>query len=201
MEIFNPHTEEPSEKPGVLVADDDVPTRMLLRAAISQWGYSIYEASDGEEAWNLLQTMDNPPALIILDWMMPKLDGLTLAKFIKYSPGVNFDTFVILLTQLTGSTNASRALEAGADEFLSKPFNMAELHSRLTVGEKIVTGQRRLSLLQKQCEQYSRLLVELDKCIEERLVKIEDQKKIEGASAEDLKCMTHMSALIRNFKP
>ena len=61
----------------ILVADDDPPTRMLLRAAIAQWGYEVVEASDGEEAWNILQQPD-VPQLLIVDWLMPKLDGIDL---------------------------------------------------------------------------------------------------------------------------
>src|SRR5689334_2320782 len=117
----------------VMIADDDPPTRMLLKAAISQWGYTIIEASDGEEAWKLLQET-NAPQLLILDWLMPKLDGIGLCLRIKNEMAVH--PYIILLTQLTGTANIIKGLDAGADEFLSKPFNMAELRSRLSVGAR-----------------------------------------------------------------
>jgi len=121
--------------PKVLIADDDPPTRILLRAAVSQWGYEVVEAKDGEEAWNVLQLPDSPK-LLILDWLMPKLDGIALCSRIKES--FQHKPFIILLTQVTGTTNIIKGLDAGADEFLSKPFNMAELHSRLSVGARII---------------------------------------------------------------
>lgn len=119
----------------VLIADDDLPTRMLLRAAMNQWGYDVVEASDGEQAWEILQK-DFPPMLLVIDWLMPKLDGIELTKRIKKE--LNYHPYIILLTQVTGTANIVKALEAGADEFLTKPFNMAELRSRLSVGVKIL---------------------------------------------------------------
>lgn len=128
------HSTEKSLK--VLIADDDKPTRILLRAAISQWGYEIVEAQDGEEAWNLLQHED-APRLLILDWLMPKIDGITLCERCKNQLSNN-QPYIILLTQLTGIDNVAKGIEAGADEFLTKPFNLVELRSRLSVGAKIV---------------------------------------------------------------
>ena len=126
-----------SEKPlKVLIADDDAPTRILLRTAISQWGYEIVEAKDGEEAWNILQA-ENPPRLLILDWLMPKMDGITLCERCK-SQFISNQPYIILLTQVSGTENIVKGIAAGADEFLSKPFNMAELRSRMSIGAKIV---------------------------------------------------------------
>jgi DNA-binding response OmpR family regulator len=136
----NEHQKESSQTTSplrLLIADDDPPTRILLRAAISQWGYETVEASNGEEAWEILQ-LPNPPPLLIVDWLMPKLDGTDLCKRIR-SELVNSNmTYIILLTQMTGSENIIKGLEAGANEFLSKPFNMAELRSRLSVGRRII---------------------------------------------------------------
>lgn len=126
----------------VLVADDDPPTRALLKAAITQWGYTVTEASDGEEAWEIISKTQNQH-IVILDWIMPKLDGIGLCERIKNSDANK--PYIILLTQVTGTTNIVRGLEAGADEFLSKPFNMAELHSRLSVGARIINSEKILN--------------------------------------------------------
>lgn len=137
----------------VLIADDDLPTRMLLCAAISQWGYEVIEASDGQQAWEILQ-QKQPPMLLVLDWLMPKLDGVELSARIKQE--LDFHPYIILLTQLTGTSNIIKALEAGADEFLTKPFNMNELRSRLAVGAKIINYKNKLdeqSEELKKCEQ------------------------------------------------
>lgn len=125
----------------VLVADDDTPTRILLRAAISQWGYETVEAKDGLEAWDILQKPD-APRIVILDWMMPKLDGIALCQ--RCRDELDTHPYIILLTQVSGTNNLVIGLEAGADEFLSKPFNMAELRSRLYVGSRIVNYENQL---------------------------------------------------------
>jgi len=118
----------------VLIADDDAPTRILLRAATVQWGYDVIEAKDGEEAWEVMQR-PYAPKLLIIDWLMPKLNGIDLCERIKHE--MKGFTYIILLTQQAGTTNLVKGLEAGADEFLSKPFNMAELRSRLSIGARI----------------------------------------------------------------
>lgn len=119
----------------VLTADDDEATRILLKAAITQWGYHVVEAEDGEEAWKILQQPD-PPQILILDWVMPKLDGIALcqriAKELKYHP------YIIFLTRKSGTENVIQGLEAGADEFLLKPFDLAELRIRIFAGERIL---------------------------------------------------------------
>lgn len=137
----------------ILIADDDPPTRMLLRAAIKQWGYDALEASDGEDAWEQLQKKD-PPQLLISDWMMPRLDGVNLCKRIKTE--MKIQPYIILLTQMTGTTNIITGLEAGADEFLSKPFNMAELRSRISVGARLIYSQFKVDQQEKQLQSYKK---------------------------------------------
>jgi DNA-binding response OmpR family regulator len=136
----------------VLIADDDPPTRILLRAAISQWGYEVIEAKDGGEAWQILET-DNAPKLLILDWLMPVLNGIDLCTRIKQE--LPFRPYIILLTQISGTENIIRGLEAGADQFLSKPFNMHELRSRLAVGRRIVDYENQLADQQQKIKEYS----------------------------------------------
>jgi DNA-binding response OmpR family regulator len=150
-------TEISSAKPAdgaclVLIADDDTPTRMLLRAAVSQWGFKTIEASDGEEAWTILKS-PNPPQLVILDWLMPKLDGIALCE--RMQKELPYHPYTILLTQLAGTTNISKALESGADEFLSKPFNMAELHNRLCIGRRIIGYEDTLLKKNTQLDNYA----------------------------------------------
>lgn len=135
----------------VLIADDDTPTRILLRAAISQWGYEVIEAKDGEEAWDVMQ-QSNAPRLLIIDWLMPKLNGVELCERIKSE--LTQAAYIILLTQQAGTTNIIKGLEAGADEFLSKPFNMAELRSRLSIGARIIRYQNAIAEQNRQLQKY-----------------------------------------------
>ena len=133
----------------LLIADDDPPTRVLLRAAVKQWGYVVTEAKDGEEAWELMQAPD-APRIMIVDWLMPRLDGIDLCRRVKQEFVKR--PYIILLTQVTGTANIVKGLEAGADEFLSKPFNMAELRSRLSVGSRIIHYEDALAEKNKELQ-------------------------------------------------
>jgi DNA-binding response OmpR family regulator len=147
-----------SEPIKVLIADDDTPTRILLRHAVKNWGYEVVEAADGEEAWQLLQ-QPNVPKLLIVDWLMPKLDGIDLCRRIKNE--MKDCPYIILLTQLSGTTNIVKGLEAGANEFLSKPFNMAELQSRLSIGARIIRYQSSLTDKVKMLTTYANAVDEM----------------------------------------
>ncbi len=135
----------------VLIADDNAPTRMMLRAAIKQWGYEAVEAADGEQAWNILQEASGP-RLLVLDWLMPKLNGVELSERIRKE--LSYHPYIILLTQMSGTENIIKGLDAGADEFLSKPFNMAELRSRLSVGARIIKSEKELGQKNLQLKNY-----------------------------------------------
>src|SRR3990167_3635332 len=137
----------------VLVVDDDQATRLLLRAAISQWGYQVVEAADGEQAWEMIAGHDTPH-LVVLDWMMPKLDGLGLCKKIK-NENLPLHPYIILLTNITGTSNIIKGLDAGAHDFLEKPFNMAELRSRLSAGSRTIKYEQTLSKQNKQLQHYA----------------------------------------------
>lgn len=148
----------------VLIADDDAPTRILLRAAISQWGYEVEEAADGEEAWHLIAQSDSPK-IVILDWLMPKLDGVKICQRVKNE--LTHAPYIIMLSQLSGTTNIVKGLEAGANEFLSKPFNMAELKSRLLVGKRIIQYQKSLAFYYHAMQELSGYLKNHAHSIEE----------------------------------
>lgn len=167
----------------VLIADDDPPTRILLRAAISQWGYEVIEASNGEEAWQILQ-QPNAPRLLILDWLMPKLDGISLCERIKQTQ--TFHPYTILLTQVTGTTNIIKGLEAGADEFLSKPFNMAELRSRLSVGARIIRFENILAEQKSKVQSYASQMEILSQSHAKQLVYHADLLVLLGSLIENI---------------
>ena len=116
----------------VLVADDDLTSRNLLRRVLERWGYDVVVAEDGAEAWERFQE-DDPP-LAILDWMMPGLDGVELCRRVRRtrpSP-----PYVILLTSRDGKGDIVTGLDAGADDYLGKPFDGEELRARLEVGRR-----------------------------------------------------------------
>lgn len=153
-----------SESVKVLIADDDESMRHLLREAISQWGYQVVEAHDGEEAWKILQQND-PPQLLLLDWRMPKLNGLGLCERIRTE--LPFHPYIIFLTQVSGAENIIKGLEVGADEFLLKPVNFSELRIRIFAGERIIQYNNIIKKQQQQLQDYADYINVLEKKIKQ----------------------------------
>jgi phosphoserine phosphatase RsbU/P len=115
----------------ILVADDDRNNRNILATMLAKWSHEVVLAKDGDEAWALFQK--EAPGMAILDWMMPGLDGLTLCKKIRES--LQSQPFYILfLTGMTEMADIVKGLSAGADDYLTKPFDMEELRVRVNVG-------------------------------------------------------------------
>jgi len=141
--------DQPLDTIKILIADDNMAMRHLLRAAITQWGYHVIEARDGEEAWDMMQQTD-PPRILIIDWKMPKLDGIALCERIRKN--LNFYPYIIFLTQMSGAANIIRGLEAGADEFLLKPVNLTELRTHIFAGEQIIKYVRIIQEQKKQLQ-------------------------------------------------
>ncbi len=125
------------KNPKVLIVDDDIITRMLIRASVTQWGFPVIEASDGEKAFDILQEND-PPLIIIVDWMMPNEDGIMLCERIKKQLPIR--PYIILVTHNRGLGNQIKAIEAGADAFLNKPINYEELKCQMLVGTRTLAN-------------------------------------------------------------
>ena len=112
----------------VLIADDEPSVRMLVQATIEADGYKVLEASDGDEAWVLIQ--EHRPSLVLLDVMMPGRTGLEILGSIKSDPDL-VDTKVILLTASAQKSDIDAGLIAGADFYLTKPFSPRDLRSKV----------------------------------------------------------------------
>lgn len=121
----------------ILVAEDDPILRRLLEATLSKSGYEVVLAEDGGRAWALLQR-DDAPRLAVLDWMMPEIDGLEVCRRARAAQGSDGYLYVILLTARGRKEDIVAGLEAGADDYLTKPFDPHELRSRVRVGERIL---------------------------------------------------------------
>ncbi len=137
----------------ILVADDEKVTRHLLESFISDWGLEVTTAEDGQEAWEIFRTGNFE--LMISDWNMPRLSGLELIKKIRNEPG-NPYSYLILLTSRTEKSDLVEGLEAGADDFLNKPFDRNELRARLRAGQRIVDLQRQLQKNNRRLAQANR---------------------------------------------
>jgi len=126
----------------ILIAEDDPISRHVLEANLLKWSYEVLVASDGGEAWKIIQQPESP-RLIISDWMMPRMDGLTLCREIRNMEKSEYIYFIILTTK-GEKRNIIEGLEAGADDFLIKPFNQEELKYRIRIGERIINLERRI---------------------------------------------------------
>ncbi len=122
----------------ILIADDDFVARRVLGAALVGLGHEVVEVEDGLSAVAALAE-PNAPCFAILDWMMPRMDGLEACRTIRQRAGRY--VYIILLTARDGAENMVEALENGADDFLTKPFNIGELRARLRAGERVVALQ------------------------------------------------------------
>jgi sigma-B regulation protein RsbU (phosphoserine phosphatase) len=122
----------------ILVAEDDVFSRTLLGATLKRLGHDPVVVADGQEAIETYRSTHFP--LVISDWVMPRVDGLELCNLIRAERRQNY-TYIILLTVLEGTQNLLEGLKAGADDFITKPFNEDLLVARIMVSERIVNVQ------------------------------------------------------------
>jgi len=126
----------------VLIAEDDPIFRRMLQRWFTRWGYQVTPVENGLDAWEVLQGQD-APQLAILDWMMPGLDGIALCRKIRGGdPGPY--RYVLLLTAKDDKQDVVTGLEAGADDYLTKPFDVDELRARVRAGKRILDLQAAL---------------------------------------------------------
>jgi sigma-B regulation protein RsbU (phosphoserine phosphatase) len=126
----------------ILIAEDDPVSRCYLEVTLVKWGYEVSAACDGNQAWQALQ--EDPPSIAILDWMMPGIDGAEICRRLR-AIQTQTTTYVIMLTAKTEKKDVVQGLEAGADDYLIKPFDRHELRARIGVGIRIVDLQRSLA--------------------------------------------------------
>jgi diguanylate cyclase (GGDEF)-like protein len=128
----------------ILVADDDEVVRLALRSLLTQHGWEVVTASNGEEAYALLQ-QDDAPLLALVDWMMPGMSGVELCRKVRASDKSR-RTHMIMLTGRREKDDMVTGLESGADDFISKPFNINELNARVRAAERSVSQLERLRI-------------------------------------------------------
>jgi diguanylate cyclase (GGDEF)-like protein len=129
----------------ILIADDSIVTRHLLDGTLRKWGYEVVVACDGNEAWRTLQE-ENAPRIAILDWVMPGLTGPEVCKRVRdYSrDSEGAYTYLLLLSSKSQREDLIEGMESGADDYLTKPFDLHELKVRLRAGTRIIDLQREL---------------------------------------------------------
>ncbi|MBC8507060.1 MAG: diguanylate cyclase [Chloroflexi bacterium] len=125
----------------VLIVEDDRISQKLLSKTLSNLGYSVLETANGRQAWEKLKTGEIQ--LVITDWLMPEMDGLELTRAIRNADLINY-VYIIILTSQEGVDNIIDGLDAGADDYLIKPFNPRELSARLKIGERVLDLEQKL---------------------------------------------------------
>ena len=119
----------------ILIAEDDRVARLLLKSTLESFGHDVIETDNGATAWE--KYCEDPVRLLILDWMMPNLDGLELCRAVRAEKRPVY-TYIIMLTVLGGKGCYLRAMDAGADDFIRKPLDSDELAARVGVAERIL---------------------------------------------------------------
>jgi PleD family two-component response regulator len=126
----------------ILIGDDSLTHRVMLEAIVRRWGYEAVLAEDGQQAWELLSAPE-APRLVLLDWEMPGLDGLEVCRRVRARQDQD-PPYILLLTARQETADIVAGLDAGANDYISKPFENTELHARLRVGARMLDLQREL---------------------------------------------------------
>ncbi len=123
----------------ILIADDDAITRKIIKETIEDWGHDVIVASDGQEALDAYKA-DPEINVAILDWMMPNMTGLEACEEIRKIDRKP-SAFILVLTSRTSKKDLADALHRGADDYVTKPFDLAELQARIDVGSRLIDLQ------------------------------------------------------------
>jgi CheY-like chemotaxis protein len=134
----------------ILIAEDDPVSRKLLEVTLIKWGFEVVVACDGREAWEAWQAVPTPD-LLILDWMMPHLDGVEVCRCIRAAEAAT-SSYIILLSARDGKQDVIAGLGQGADDYLTKPFHRDELRVRIQVGMRTLRLQQALASRVRELE-------------------------------------------------
>ncbi len=137
----------------ILIAEDDLITAKIIERHLKKWGYTVFFENNGEDGWKTLEKENIQIAL--LDWMMPKMDGLQLCRKIRDSRSDPY-TYLILLTARASTDDIVEGLNAGADDYITKPLEPAELRARLMTGIRIIELENKNKRLQIKLEKLAR---------------------------------------------
>ncbi len=144
----------------VLIAEDEAVSRHLLQVYLQLWGHEVAAAANGAEAWRLFQEQEFP--LVLSDWVMPEMDGLELIRHIRASAAGAY-VYIILLTAQAQKQDVIEGLEAGANDFVTKPFDRGELRVRVRAGERIIELEQALAAQNRALREAQAALVQTEK--------------------------------------
>jgi len=127
----------------ILIADDDLTSRLILKAFLEKSAHEVIEAVDGAEAWQQMQKPD-APSLALLDWMMPAMEGLEVVRRVRAMQSAQ-PPYLIILTVKDSKADLVAGLDSGANDYLAKPFDAGELRARIEVGRRVIEMQEQLA--------------------------------------------------------
>ena len=131
----------------ILIAEDDPVTVQILRFTLLHYGHEVVSATNGAEAWEKFDA--EPFRVIVSDWMMPGIDGLDLCRKVRDRPKTDYTYFILLTAVNTGRENLRHAMDAGIDDFLTKPLDRELLRTRLFVANRILRYTKEIGVLQE----------------------------------------------------
>lgn len=134
----------------ILIAEDNEVSSRILQLTLAAAGHEVIATENGAAAWAILEK-DDSPAMAILDWMMPDMDGLEVCRLVRRQTTAT-PIYIILLTAKAGKTDVVQGLDAGANDYIFKPFNREELNARVRVGETVVKLQQNLAARVEELE-------------------------------------------------
>jgi PAS domain S-box-containing protein len=159
----------------ILIAEDEFISRNLLQKMLVIWGHKVLVAEDGLEAWELFQR--NNVSMVISDWVMPQMDGLTLCEKIRSANKESY-VYIILLTSKDQKEDLVKVFNVGADDYITKPYDNAELQARIKTGKRILSLEdEHLDFKNMLLESRNKLRIVLDS-LQEKIVSIDERFKI-----------------------
>jgi two-component system cell cycle response regulator len=173
----------------VLIAEDSTVARKLLERNLQQLGYEVVAAEDGAQAWEAYQHAPTP--IVITDWEMPHMNGVELCRAIRQHPTEHY-TYLMMLTARGQKEDKLQALDAGADAFLSKPLDIAELQANLRVAERILQAEADLQAQKRQLQDLNEELVSQNEQLQQsyRLVEYANRRFSELFENVPIACFT-----------
>lgn len=130
----------------ILIAEDDLISRKLLASTLRQFGHEVISTENGEEAWDVFNK--HPFRIVVSDWLMPLVDGLELCRRVRSRQHTEYTYFIILTANFQGKDSYVEAMQAGIDDFLTKPLDRDQIWMRLHVAERILKYTTQISELE-----------------------------------------------------
>ena len=193
----------------ILIADDDITSRKILESFLEKSGYEVISVNNGLEAWESLKN-GNGPQLVILDWMMPGIDGMELCRKIRTLDSA-IPAYIIMLTIKGGKNDIIQGLEAGANDYLTKPYDTGELKARISVGCKMISLEteraNRIDVLESHekkikslLEEKNLLLYEIHHRIKNNMNTVINMLTLQAEAIDDIDVVTILRNAVSRIK-